>query len=101
MKVGVLGEKKIVLAFKSLGISVFGIERDEDFHSAVAEIEGGNYSILFITEDIVNKYKERIDQFCKESLPAVLIIPGADNQGVGKESLKKTIERALGSDISL
>ncbi|MBU2545296.1 V-type ATP synthase subunit F [Patescibacteria group bacterium] len=102
MKVAILGEKKIVLAFKSLGVSVFGVDKEKDFNLAVTEIENSNYSILFVTENIVEKYKNKIEQFYKESLPAILIIPGTNNnQGIGKESLKKTIERALGADIGL
>lgn len=102
MKVAVLGEKKIVLAFKSLGIAVFGIEKEDDFNLAVKKIEEDEYSVLFITESIAQKHKKEIEHFYTKTLPAVLIIPGATNlQGVGRESLKKTIERALGSDLKL
>lgn len=102
MKVAVLGEKKVVLAFKSLGVSVFGIDKEEDFSSATTEIENDDYSILFITEDIAQKYNKKIEHFYTKTLPAILIIPGAgQNQGIGKNSLKKTIKRALGSDLNL
>ena len=102
MKVAVLGKKKIVLAFKSLGVSVFGIDREEDFNSAATEIENGDYSILFVTEDVAQKYNKKIEHFYTKTLPAILIIPGAgQSQGIGKDGLKKTIERALGSDLKL
>jgi len=101
MKVAVLGEKKMVLAFKSLGVSVFGIEKEEDFQSAVSEIDSGDYSILFVTENVVAEHKTEFEAFFKGSLPAILIIPGVKNQEIGRDSLKKTIERALGSDLNL
>jgi len=102
MKVAVLGEKKLILAFKSLGIDTFGIEKDNDFKNAKEKIETNNYGVLFITETIAKKYNKEMEEFYLRTLPAVLIIPGTeDDLQIGKASLKKTIERALGSDLNL
>jgi len=102
MKVAVLGEKKLILAFKSLGIDTFGIEKDDDFKKAKEKIETNDYGVLFITETIARKYNKAMEEFYLRTLPAVLIIPGTeDDLKVGKVSLKKTIERALGSDLNL
>lgn len=100
MKVAVLGEKKLILAFKSLGIDVLGIERDEDFNRAKEKVD--DYGVVFITESIAKKYHKEIQEFYLKTLPAILIIPGTEDKlHVGKDSLKKTIERALGSDLNL
>lgn len=102
MKVAVLGEKKVVLAFKSLGVAVFGTEKEEDFSLAIKKIEEDEYGILFITENTAQKHAKEIEHLYTKTLPAILIIPGATNiQGIGRENLKKTIERALGSDLKL
>jgi len=100
MRIGILGEKKSVLAFQALGVDVFGISSKDDLANAKQEIEQKEYAIIFITEDIVKRYTEEIDSFYKETLPAVLVIPGIKGtSGIGKEGLKKILERALGSDI--
>jgi len=100
MRIGILGEKKSVLAFQALGVDVFGISNKDDLSEAKQEIEQREYAIIFITEDIVKKFTEEIDSFYKETLPAVLVIPGIKGASVlGKEGLKKILERALGSDI--
>ncbi|MBU3942825.1 V-type ATP synthase subunit F [Patescibacteria group bacterium] len=102
MKVAVLGEKKLILAFKSLGIDILGIEKEGDFELAKEKIANDDYGVLFITESTAKKYNKEIEEFYLKTLPAVLIIPGTEDVlHVGKESLKKTIERALGSDLNL
>lgn len=100
MRIGILGEKKSILAFQALGVDVFGVANKDELTEAKQQIEQKEYAIIFITEDIANKYTEEIDSFYKETLPAVLVIPGIKGAtGLGKEGLKKILERALGSDI--
>ena len=71
-----------------------------ELYEFLNQIEQREYAIIFITEDIVKKFTEEIDSFYKETLPAVLVIPGIKGASVlGKEGLKKILERALGSDI--
>ena len=100
MKIGILGEKKSILAFRALGVDVFGVESKEDLSKAKEEIEKEEFAIIFITEDIAKDYPEEIELFYQETLPATLVIPGVKGSlGLGREGLKKIVERALGSDI--
>lgn len=97
MKVAIIGEKKSVLAFKSLGVEVFGVENKEDFSKARETLGKNNFAVVFITEDTAFLYEKEIEEMMGDTLPAVLTIPG-----VGEKSsslpLKKILERALGSD---
>jgi len=100
MKIGILGEKKSILAFRALGVDVFGVDSTEDLLKAKEEIAKEEFAIIFITEDIAKDYPEEIESFYQETLPAVLVIPGVKGSlGLGREGLKKILERALGSDI--
>jgi len=100
MRIGILGEKKSVLAFQALGVDVFGVGNAEDLTQAKQEIKQKEYAIIFITEDIAKKYTEEIDSFYKGTLPAVLVIPGIKpSTGLGSAGLKKILERALGSEL--
>jgi len=100
MKIGIIGEKNMVLAFYDLGMAVFGVEKEQDFQKAKQEIEKHDFAVVFVTETIAQKYD--LEKLYLKTLPAVLIIPGAKEAlGKGKEGLKKTLERALGSELNI
>lgn len=100
MKIGILGEKKSVLAFKALGLKTFGIKNEEDIKKAKTKIKEEDLAILFVTENIAKAYEEEIRALYKETLPAVLVIPGTKGGGEkGREELDKILERALGSKL--
>ena len=100
--VAVLGEKKMVLVFKSLGIDVFSLESDQDFGQSLEKIEQKKYSILFITDSTAQKYRAKLEYLYNQTLPAILIIPGnSKNRDFGKNNLSKIIERALGGDLNI
>ncbi len=99
MKAAIIGEKDIVLGFNDLGMDVFSVEEDDDFKRAKQEISQ-DFAVVFVTETIAQKYN--LDDLYDKTLPAVLIIPGVKRElGKGLESLKKTIERALGSELNI
>ena len=99
MKIGIIGEKNMVLAFNDLGMSVFTVEEDEDFEKAKQEVSK-DFAVVFVTETIADKYN--LDDLYAKTLPAILVIPGVKGAlGKGSEGLKKTIERALGSELNI
>lgn len=100
MKIGIIAEKNMALAFYDLGIDVFGVEKDSDFDKAKQEIEDNGFGVVFITETISKKYN--IEGFYLKAFPAILVIPGTKGSlGEGSKGLKKIIERALGSDLNI
>ncbi|OGZ27425.1 MAG: hypothetical protein A2365_03040 [Candidatus Nealsonbacteria bacterium RIFOXYB1_FULL_40_15] len=99
-KIGVIGEKKSILIFNSLGVDALGVDTEEEFRKIKSRLE--EYAIIFITEDIQEKYQKEVEDLYSRTLPAVLIIPGAKKSSeAGKNSLKKIIERALGSELNI
>lgn len=99
MKIGILGENKSVLAFGALGVQAFGVSNKEELSFQIKAIKETDLAILLIEEDIAQKFGPEIEGLFQETLPACLVIPGI-NRGSGKarEGLKKTLERALGSE---
>ncbi len=98
MKIGILGEKKSVLAFKALGVEAFGVSNSEDLAMAMEKIKSQEFAILLITEDIAANYEKEIKPFFQATLPACLVIPGVKGgSGKAKEGLGEILERALGS----
>ncbi len=88
----------MALAFNDLGMDVFPVEKDDDFEKAKLKINK-DFAVVFVTETIAEKYN--LDDFYSETLPALLVIPGVKSTGKGLASLKKTIERALGSELNI
>lgn len=100
MRIGIIAEKNMALAFYDLGIDVFGVENEKDFEKAKQEAKNNDFGVVFVTETISKKYN--IEEFYLKVFPAVLIIPGTKGSlGEGSKNLKKTIERALGSDLNI
>ncbi|PIU16316.1 hypothetical protein COT20_00610 [bacterium (Candidatus Gribaldobacteria) CG08_land_8_20_14_0_20_39_15] len=100
MKIGIIGEKKSVLAFQPLGIQTFGVTSKEDLEIGLETIKSEDFAVVFVTEDIMQKYESEIEPLLKNILPAILVVPGVKAGGQkGRECLKKIMERALGSEI--
>ena len=58
-KIGVIGEKKSILIFNSLGVDALGVDTEEEFRKIKSRLE--EYAIIFITEDIQEKYQKEVE----------------------------------------
>ena len=99
-KVAVVGDKDSILAFKALGVDVFGVYEREEARKIVDSIAKKNYGIIFITEQIASLIPDTIERYDKEIIPAVILIPS--NQGtlsIGMNKINKNVEKAVGSNI--
>ena len=94
MKIGIIGDKKSILAFRALGLETFGVANEQDFTQAIQKAK--DFAVLFLLEKVAEKYKKNLSELYQKTLPAVLIIP--EQGDLAKEELKKIVERALGSD---
>lgn len=99
-KIGVVGDKDSVLAFKALGVDVFTVTSGEEARKTVDTIARNRYGIIFITEQIAQLIPDTIARYDKEIIPAVILIPS--NQGtldIGMDRINKNIEKAVGTNI--
>ena len=99
-KVGVVGDKDSILAFKALGVDVFTVYEKDEARKAVDNMARNNYGIIFITEQIASLIPDTIERYNKEIIPAVILIPS--NQGtlnIGMDKINKSVEKAVGSNI--
>jgi V/A-type H+-transporting ATPase subunit F len=99
-KVGVVGDKDSVLAFKALGVDVNTVTDREEARRIVDTMARGNYGVIFITEQIASLIPDTIERYDKEIIPAVILIPS--NQGslnIGMNRINENVEKAVGSNI--
>ena len=64
------------------------------------ELAGGGYAVVYITEKLAAELSAVIEKYRERVFPAIILIPGVSgNTGRGVESVRKSVEQAVGSDI--
>ena len=99
-KIGVVGDKDSVLAFKALGIDVFPVVEPEEARKTIDKLAKDNYAVIFVTEQVAKEIEETIQRYNRETLPAVILIPS--NQGtlnIGMQRISDNVEKAVGVNI--
>ena len=99
-KIGVVGDKDSVLAFKALGIDVFPVVEAEEARKTVDRLAATDYAVIFVTEQVASTIEETIDRYTKQVLPAVILIPS--NQGtlnIGMQRISDNVEKEVGVNI--
>ncbi|WP_243125382.1 MULTISPECIES: V-type ATP synthase subunit F [Clostridium] len=99
-KIGVVGDKDSVLAFKALGIDVFPVIEPEEARKTIDRLAMNQYAVIFVTEGVAKDVSETIERYNKETLPAVILIP--NNQGtlnIGMSKINENVEKAVGVNI--
>ncbi|MGV3025936.1 V-type ATP synthase subunit F [Clostridium thermobutyricum] len=99
-KIGVVGDKDSVLAFKALGIDVFPVVEDDEARKTIDKLAMSDYAIIFVTEQVAQNIEETIERYNRVTLPAVILIPS--NQGslnIGMQRISDNVEKAVGVNI--
>lgn len=99
-KIGVVGDKDSVLAFKALGIDVFPVVSDDEARKTVDRLAKNDYAVIFVTEQVAVGIEETIERYTREVLPAIILIPS--NQGtlnIGMKRISDNVEKAVGVNI--
>lgn len=98
-KIAVLGDADSVKGFAALGLDVFETD-DAHAEQTLKRLCGGTYAVIYLTERLALRLEAVIEQYADAELPAIIPIPGVSgNTGMGLDSVKKSVERAVGSDI--
>ncbi len=99
-KVAVLGDRDSVYGFASLGLDVFFAENEAEAKAYIRKLTEGEYAVIYVTEMIAEYISEEIEKCSFDPSPAIILIPGVKgNTGKGMDSVKKSVEKAVGSDI--
>jgi len=99
-KIGVVGDKDSVLAFKAIGIDVYPVVEAEEARKVIDKLAYNNYAVIFVTEQVAQNIEETIERYNKMMLPAVILIPS--NQGslnIGMKKISENVEKAVGVNI--
>lgn len=100
-KIGVIGDKDSVLGFMAVGFSVTTVQTAEEAKTALtAMAKNDEYAVIFITEQLAIELNTEIEKYRDKPLPAVIAIPAKEgSKGYGIQSIRKSVENAVGADI--
>lgn len=99
-KIGVVGDKDSVLAFKAIGIDVYPVIDPNEAQKTIDRMAMDKYAVIFVTEQVAKNIEETIERYNRQTLPAVILIPS--NQGslnIGIQRIKDNVEKAVGVNI--
>jgi len=99
-KIGVIGDKDSILAFKALGMDTFPVIEVEEARKKIDKMAMEKYAVIFVTEQIAQHLEETIERYNKMMIPAIILIPS--NQGslnIGKKRISDNVEKAVGVNI--
>lgn len=99
-KIGVVGDKDSVLAFKALGIDVFPVVQNDEARKTIDKLAMNDYAVIFVTEQVAEGIQETIERYTKKIIPAIILIPS--NQGtlnIGMKRISDNVEKAVGVNI--
>lgn len=99
-KVAVIGDRDSIYGFAALGLETYPVSDREEAARVLKSLAEGQFAVIYITEALQAELETEIDQYIVNYLPAIIPIPGVSgNTGKGMRNVKKSVERAVGSDI--
>ncbi len=100
-RVAVMGDYDSIYGFAALGLATFPVEADRAAAAkTLKKLADNDYAVIFITEALAALLTEEIAQYDETAVPAIILIPGiSGNTGAGIAQVKRSVERAVGSDI--
>ncbi len=99
-RVAVIGDRDSIYGFAALGLDVNVIEYGENPSQKFCKLCEGEYAVIYVTEALASQLTREIEHYNKQKTPAIILIPGVTgNTGEGISAVKKSVEKAVGSDI--
>lgn len=99
-RIAAMGDKDSINGFAALGLEIFAAEDAATAVEHLRRMARSDYAVIYITEALADKISDEIDKYRDRSVPAIILIPGiTGNTGMGMAKVKRTVEKAVGSDI--
>ena len=91
----------LVSSLKALGLEVHPVEHVDQARKAVHTLAKENCAIIYLTEQLAVRMESDIDRYKDVVMPAIILIPGRGGSlGLAEAGLQRSVERAVGADIS-
>jgi V/A-type H+-transporting ATPase subunit F len=95
-----MGDRSSVYGFAAVGLDVIPARENSEAGRLLHKLADSGYAIVYITERLYDYLRGEIAEYEDRLVPAIIPIPGASGAvGLGIGMIKKSVERAIGSDI--
>jgi len=99
-KIAAMGDRDSIYGFASIGLDIFPEDRMDSPVLTLHRLVDSGYAVIYITEALAEKLEPELEQYRDKQLPVIVPIPGiTGNRGMGMKAIKKSVEKAVGSDI--
>ena len=99
-KIAVLGDRDSIFGFAALGLEIFPAQTKEEGAKLLHKLAQGEYAVIYVTEALAKEIGEEIEKYRFVPIPAIILIPGVSgNTGEGINAVRRSVEKAVGSDI--
>ena len=99
-RIAVIGDWESVMGFRALGLDTYPVSSPEEARETVRELAKTDCSVIYLTEQLAKDMEDVLSHYKDELRPAIILIPGrAGTLGIGRDSIQRAIERAVGADI--
>ena len=99
-RIAVIGDWESVMGFRALGLDTYPVPSAEEAKEKVRELAKTDCAVIYLTEQLAKDMEDVIARYKDEPQPAIILIPGREGSlGIGKASIQRSIERAVGADI--
>lgn len=100
VKIAFFGDRESIKGYAAVGINTVPCDDITKAREKFKELISGEFGIIYITEELAAELAEEIAKLDEAFLPAVIPLPGVkNNNGIGINRLKASVEKAVGSDI--
>lgn len=101
VKTAIIGDGDSVLAFKAVGVDAFSVSDFSQARDLIKKI-AKDYKIIFITDVLIKDLQDVVKKYLAVPYPVIISVPSkAGSNGYGMETIKKNMEKALGTNVVL
>jgi V/A-type H+-transporting ATPase subunit F len=95
-----MGDRESVYGFAAVGLDVIPARENDEAGRLLRKLADSDYAVIYMTERMYHYLRDEISKYEDALTPAIIPIPGASGtNGLGVAMIKKSVERAIGSDI--
>lgn len=99
-KIGVIGDKDSVLAYKMLGFSVYFASEAKETRRIIDKLADEDYGVIYLTEQLAEMVPDTIRRYDAKMKPPIILIPNHEgSRGIGKRRVQENVEKAVGQNI--
>ena len=100
-RIAVVGDWESVMGFRALGLDTYPVASVEEARERVQELaRAGECAVIYLTEQLARDMGDVLARYKDELRPAIILIPGREGSlGIGRDTIQRAIERAVGADI--